>query len=498
MKQKTGRKLLSFLLTLAMLVGLMPGMSLTALADDTELAITGGDSTTNITWAQFVENVNNGTTYEGQTVKLLKDISVNNKINIGKPFNGTFDGDGHTMIVDFEYGNVTGAALFPRVGDGKSITVKNLTLGGKISGGQHTAGIVGSLSGNNNITTVSIDNVIIVADISQTSSHVGGFVGHAGGNDGHQPNTIDINNCHFLGKLSRSAGDGSCTGGIVGWRDGSTAVSISDSSFGGIISDNTGYFNPWVLLFHDTSYTYFTTSGSLTTNRDGKNGSGNNNVDASYPHKTASCSNITYNIISEYQYDGSAHGLQISTTAPESGAIITYGTVADKYVYTESPTLTTPGEQTVYYQIACPGYNTVRGSVTVTVGKADQTAPTGLTATKASSNSAADGKISGVTSAMEYQIDGATTWTAVGENKIEITGLTTGTYRVRYAETADKNASPAATVEVGVKVAPIVTAPTAKTLTYNGQAQELVIAGSTEDGTLYYAVTTENVAPTDE
>ena len=30
MKQKTGRKLLSFLLTLTMLVGLLPGMGLTA------------------------------------------------------------------------------------------------------------------------------------------------------------------------------------------------------------------------------------------------------------------------------------------------------------------------------------------------------------------------------------------------------------------------------------------------------------------------------------
>ena len=35
MKQKTGRKLLSFLLTLAMLVGLMPGMGLTAYAAST-------------------------------------------------------------------------------------------------------------------------------------------------------------------------------------------------------------------------------------------------------------------------------------------------------------------------------------------------------------------------------------------------------------------------------------------------------------------------------
>jgi len=137
-------------------------------------------------------------------------------------------------------------------------------------------------------------------------------------------------------------------------------------------------------------------------------------------------------------------------------------------------------------------------ATSVEVGvKEDQTAPTGLSATKASSSTATDGKISGVTSAMEYQIDGATTWTAVGENKTEITGLTTGTYKVRYAGTADKNASPVSTVEVGVKVAPTVTAPTAKTLTYNGQAQELVIAGSTEDGTLYYAVTTENTAPAD-
>lgn len=48
------------------------------------------------------------------------------------------------------------------------------------------------------------------------------------------------------------------------------------------------------------------------------------------------------------------------------------------------------------------------------------------------------------------------------------------------------------------KAAPTVTAPTAKTLTYIGSAQELVNAGSTEDGTLYYAVTTENKAPTDE
>lgn len=120
--------------------------------------------------------------------------------------------------------------------------------------------------------------------------------------------------------------------------------------------------------------------------------------------------------------------------------------------------------------------------------KSDQTAPTGLTATKASSSTATDGKISGVTSAMEYQADGASTWTAVGENKTEITGLTSGTYKVRYAGTADKNASPEITIVVGVKVAPTVTAPTAKTLTYNGQPQALITAGTAEGGTMQYAL----------
>ena len=274
------------------IIGVVPGMNVKVLADDTELEITDGGSTINITWNEFVNNVNNGITYEGKCVKLLKDISyVNNKINIGKPFNGTFDGDGHTMIVDFEYGNVTGAALFPTVSEGKSITVTNLTLGGKISGGQHTAGIVGSLSNNNNETTVTIDNVIIVADISQTDSYVGGFVGHAGG-DRKASNIIDIKNCHFLGKLSRSAGNDSGTGGFVGWRGGSTKVSISNSGFGGIISDNTGYFNPWVLHYQNENHTCFTTSGSLTTNRDGYNGSGRGDI-ASYTPKTASCSNIS-------------------------------------------------------------------------------------------------------------------------------------------------------------------------------------------------------------
>ena len=73
-------------------------------------------------------------------------------------------------------------------------------------------------------------------------------------------------------------------------------------------------------------------------------------------------------------------------------------------------------------------------------------------------------------------------------------------YDVVFTPTdADNYAAVECKVKLTVnKAAPTVTAPTAKTLTYTGSAQELVNAGSTGDGKLYYGVTTENTAPTDE
>ena len=49
MRQKTGRYLLSFLLALAMVIGLMPGMGLTALADN-QFAYTFTATGTNNWW----------------------------------------------------------------------------------------------------------------------------------------------------------------------------------------------------------------------------------------------------------------------------------------------------------------------------------------------------------------------------------------------------------------------------------------------------------------
>ena len=54
------------------------------------------------------------------------------------------------------------------------------------------------------------------------------------------------------------------------------------------------------------------------------------------------------------------------------------------------------------------------------------------------------------------------------------------------------------TVTINKASSTVTKVPEAKTLTYNGQAQALVTAGEATGGTMYYAVTTENTAPTDE
>lgn len=68
-------------------------------------------------------------------------------------------------------------------------------------------------------------------------------------------------------------------------------------------------------------------------------------------------------------YDKSAHG--ISITDVTSGATVKYGNSSGTYNLTASPTRTDAGTTTVYYQITKEGYNTVTGSKTITINKAN-------------------------------------------------------------------------------------------------------------------------------
>ena len=73
-------------------------------------------------------------------------------------------------------------------------------------------------------------------------------------------------------------------------------------------------------------------------------------------------------------YDGESHGITVTS----EGATIKYGTSSGSYTLTTSPKYTDvkqeePYYYTVYYQITREGYNTVSGSKTITISKANNT-----------------------------------------------------------------------------------------------------------------------------
>lgn len=91
-------------------------------------------------------------------------------------------------------------------------------------------------------------------------------------------------------------------------------------------------------------------------------------------------------------------------------------------------------------------------AIKLLVKKGTQTAPTGLQGVATTTEGGSDGKITGTTTLMEYKKDGETVYKDATEG--EITGLTKGTYLVRYKATDDLLASPDASIEVKDYVAP--------------------------------------------
>jgi hypothetical protein len=158
----------------------------------------------------FAASVNNGNTYEGQTVTLLNDINLTKNhtpvaSEQGSVFNGTFDGNGKT--------------------------ISNLS----VSGDYEYAGLFGLVGENGQIKNIVVNAV----NITGNNTYVGGL---AGKNDG------TITNCNISGELSVNVGDG--IGGLVGINNKTISNCYSSvnlisgdiplSPFGGFAGVNNG------------------------------------------------------------------------------------------------------------------------------------------------------------------------------------------------------------------------------------------------------------------
>ena len=160
-------------------------------------------------WKSFADTVNLGVSYKGKTIKLSNDINVTK--SVGTPvydFEGIFDGQGHSLNIDFS-ANADYCAPFSCVKDASFSRIS--ILGKIITDKTYSAGLIGRSRG-----TVSINNcsskVTIVSDIDGSGYH-GGFVGINNGGSGN----ISFEGCVFEGKLLDTKNTGSC-GGFV-WKE---------------------------------------------------------------------------------------------------------------------------------------------------------------------------------------------------------------------------------------------------------------------------------------
>ncbi len=187
----------------------------------TQIVNTVSDPTTQMTWSQFVQFVNNGETFQGTTVTLMEDISVTEMVGTtSRAFTGTFDGNGHTITVDFTTNGVRGG-LFNTA---NNATFKNLTIDGTMSVGHVPSGaLVGYVHQSCHIINC-VSNVEITATITSSGDNgIGGFLGEA--DRGSNPQ-IYFDGCAFTGKF---IGTNNGWGGFVGRNRGYVSWSSSNS-----------------------------------------------------------------------------------------------------------------------------------------------------------------------------------------------------------------------------------------------------------------------------
>ena len=168
--------------------------------------------------------------YKTANIKLTSDIDYTDSKCTGQKamfglenidYQGTFDGQFHTVTVDFTNNDKQETALFRRISD--SGIIKNLKVTGNISTNQKlAAGICASVFRKGLITNCWSD--VTITDNSTGDATHGGILARTSETGSHDGAVIS--NCIFSGKISAAERTG-CAG-IVGWTEGQTKNKIKN------------------------------------------------------------------------------------------------------------------------------------------------------------------------------------------------------------------------------------------------------------------------------
>lgn len=300
-------------------------------------------------YSQFLNKVNSGITFEGETVRLMDDVdlgSLESTTTIGgngsttNGFKGTFEGNNHAFLnFTLDNGSTQYTGFFGYV---NSATIKNLIIDSfVIKGGRYTGGLVGYANGSCTFTNITVRNGITVTGGQNT----GGLVGYSANaftlSNFTSTGTIDVNCAQDSGGLlgatpqnvvftniSLGAVDVDSTsqyvGGLAGLVDGTGASKVENITASGEINVYTtsGSYIAGLIGRVDGNFTLQSTSGKVNKLSDivVKSGNGGfvggltgNHTDSSATHtiKNLTTGNIT-----------------ITATGEKNAALVAYSTNA--------------------------------------------------------------------------------------------------------------------------------------------------------------------------
>lgn len=189
-------------------------------------------------WNTLATSVNSGNTFSGQFVKMTADItlpatakSIGVYDNNANAWQGTFDGNGHTLTVAYNK-TTPGRGIAPFMHIYAGAVIKNLCVKGSISTNTRVVASIVAQAGDASSTetmTCTIEKcwseVAITSSISGTTTYAGGLVSEVQGNT-----TLNMTDCAFLGSFTYSS-DSFQGGGLVSYLETNGIANLTRCTF---------------------------------------------------------------------------------------------------------------------------------------------------------------------------------------------------------------------------------------------------------------------------
>ena len=166
-------------------------------------------------WKAFCDIVGSG--QNTVDAKMTKDVNLETDITMAgtanKPYAGTFDGQGHTLKIDWNAGSVNDVAPFRRVG---GATIRNLRTEGSIrSDGYYLGGLIDEAAGGSNTVANCVSAVNITSSYTSDRCGAGGLISFI-----YTNTQVTITDCLVKGSINASGAGRKGMGGFVYSQNG--------------------------------------------------------------------------------------------------------------------------------------------------------------------------------------------------------------------------------------------------------------------------------------